>query len=91
MSFFCDPSIANCRSLTAFGVQKCDWLCVLCEHQEREFRKTRYRELCAVLCKMCGLEWESESKAEYVLGVQLNWFGSWYVSFRLCTLCLMFK
>ena len=30
MSFFCDPSIANCRSLTAFGVQKCDLLCVLC-------------------------------------------------------------
>ena len=27
---------------------------------------------------MCGLELESESKAENVLGVQQNWFGSWY-------------
>ena len=37
---------------------------------------------------MCGLEL---SKAENVLGVQQNLFGNWYMSFMLCTLCLMLK
>ena len=50
----------------------------------------RYRELRIVLWKTCGLEWESESKAENVIGVQKNWFkpvGTWVSGCAHCVWC----
>ena len=90
----CDPSIANCRLLIVpleFRNMIGSVFCVDTKRGNSGEECARYRELCVVLWKMCGLEWASESKAENVLGVQQNWFGSWYMSFRLCTLCLMFQ
>ena len=76
----CDPSIANCRLLIAQQSLELRNVIgsVFCVNTKRG-NSERYREFSAVLWKTCGLEWASVSKAENVLGVQQNWFGSWYI------------